>query len=112
MDQIVKPLLARIFAREESDHYVEPAWCSARLFQVERFEGSIVDPACGWGTIVIEAMKAGYSAVGVSGSSLQEREGARNSNNRGEHPRPPALLPVIRTKPFDNFANLDGHHSE
>jgi hypothetical protein len=64
MDQVAKPLNARIFARERSDHYVEPAWCSARLFQVERFEGSIVDPACGWGTIVIEAMKAGYSAAG------------------------------------------------
>jgi hypothetical protein len=64
MDQVTKPLNARIFAREKSDHYVEPAWCSARLFQVEKFEGSIVDPACGWGTIVLEAKKAGYNAAG------------------------------------------------
>jgi hypothetical protein len=64
MDQTVKPLIARIFAREKSDHYVEPAWCSARLFQVEKFEGSIVDPACGWGTIIVEARKAGYNAAG------------------------------------------------
>jgi hypothetical protein len=64
MDQVTKPLNARIFAREQSDHYVEPAWCSARLFQVEQFEGSIVDPACGWGTIVIEARRTGYNAAG------------------------------------------------
>jgi hypothetical protein len=64
MDQIVKSLNARIFSREKSDHYVEPAWCSARLFDVEKFERSIIDPACGWGTIVIEAKKAGYNAAG------------------------------------------------
>jgi len=64
MDQVTKPLNARIFAREQSDHYVEPTWTSARLFQVEKFEGSIVDPACGWGTIVIEARRAGYNAAG------------------------------------------------
>jgi hypothetical protein len=64
VDQTVKPFNARIFARESADHYVEPAWTSARLFETERFEGSIVDPACGWGTIVIEAKKAGYNAAG------------------------------------------------
>jgi hypothetical protein len=59
-----KPLKAHIFNRAERDHYVEPAWCSARLFAVEQFTGSIVDPACGWGTIVVEALKAGYNAAG------------------------------------------------
>jgi hypothetical protein len=49
---------------------VEPAWCSARLFQVEQFKGSIMDPACGWGRIVIEAKKAGYNA---NGSDLVDR---------------------------------------
>jgi hypothetical protein len=64
MDQTVKPLNARIFAREDSDHYVEPPWVSARRFHVEKFKGSIVDPACGWGTIVVEALKAGCNAAG------------------------------------------------
>jgi hypothetical protein len=64
MDQVARSLNAHIFAREKSDHYVEPAWLSRRLFEVEPFEGSIVDPACGWGTIVIQARAAGYCAAG------------------------------------------------
>jgi len=56
---------SHIFAREELEHYVEEKWCSARLFDVELFEGQIVDPACGWGTIVINAHEKGYEdAVG------------------------------------------------
>jgi hypothetical protein len=64
MDQTTREVDVHAFAREKSDHYVEPAWVSARLFQVEPFTGSIVDPACGWGTIVLEATKAGYCAAG------------------------------------------------
>ena len=55
---------SHIFAKEANNHYVEPEWVSRRLFEVERFEGSIVDPACGWGTVVISALKAGYAAAG------------------------------------------------
>jgi hypothetical protein len=63
---LTEPTLRKshIYAREENEHYVEPAWVSRRLLAFEPFEGSIVDPACGWGTIVIEALKAGYNAAG------------------------------------------------
>jgi hypothetical protein len=56
---------AQVWAREEHDHYVEPHWCSERLFEVEKFEGCIVDPACGFGRIVKAARQAGYYAWGA-----------------------------------------------
>lgn len=59
-----KPRNSHIFPREAFEHYVEPSWCSRRLFDVERFQGHIVDPACGWGTIVINAKQAGLEAAG------------------------------------------------
>lgn len=55
---------AHAWKREENEHYVEPAWCSARLFEEEAFTGSVWDPCCGFGTIVIEALKAGKHAYG------------------------------------------------
>jgi hypothetical protein len=55
---------SHIWEREPGEHYVEPAWCSARLFEEEDFGAYIHDPACGFGTIVREAMKAGMTATG------------------------------------------------
>jgi len=55
---------SHIWEREEREHYVEPAWCSARLFAEERF-GAIHDPCCGFGTIVKSAWAAGLSATGA-----------------------------------------------
>jgi hypothetical protein len=47
--------------RHPQDFYVEPRWCSERLFAVERFDGPIYDPACGLGRIVLAALNAGYA---------------------------------------------------
>ena len=55
---------SHIFEREEADHYVEPPWVSARLFEVERFPGTVLDPACGWGRILESAKAAGYATFG------------------------------------------------
>lgn len=55
---------SNIWAREEHDHYVEDGWCSARLFEEEKFEGSVVDPSCGFGRIVASARAAGYYSWG------------------------------------------------
>ena len=65
-DAVGEPRLRRshIFPRQQHEHYVEEKWCSRRLFDVEKFTGSIVDPACGWGQIVIAALEHGYSAAG------------------------------------------------
>lgn len=59
-----RKLNAHIWEREANEHYVEPSWCSARLFQEEHFEGAIYDPCCGFGTIVYSALNAGYPAYG------------------------------------------------
>jgi hypothetical protein len=53
-----------LWAREVNDWYVEPRWCSARLFETERFDGDICDPACGGGNILESAKAAGYTAYG------------------------------------------------
>jgi hypothetical protein len=60
---IVKKKTARLahnWERDENDWYVEPSWCSQRLFEEEKFEGEILDPCCGWGRIVRAAVDAGY----------------------------------------------------
>jgi hypothetical protein len=59
-----RPRASHIFPKEQHSHYVEPAWCSRRLFDVERFDGHIYDPACGFGTIVISALERGLHAAG------------------------------------------------
>lgn len=55
---------SHIWAKQGQDWYVEPSWCSDRLFAVERFEGTICDPACGSGRIVTAARAFGLSAHG------------------------------------------------
>lgn len=79
-----RPLNAHVWEREANEHYVEPAWCSARLIQEERFAGSIYDPCCGFGTIVIEALKAGFNAYG---SDLVQRgwDSTRTPHNFLDH---------------------------
>ena len=54
---------SHLWRRHPEDWYVEPAWCSQRLFQVERFRGAILDPACGTGRIVAAAIAAGHRPV-------------------------------------------------
>ena len=52
-----------VWQREKNDHYVEPEWCSLRLFEKIPFTGTIVDPSCGFGHIVKSArpsMPPGY----------------------------------------------------
>jgi hypothetical protein len=53
---------SHIWEREAHEHYVEPEWCSRRLFEVERFEGGVWDPACGFGRIPLEARYKGLPA--------------------------------------------------
>jgi hypothetical protein len=72
---IAKPRHAHIFARDAYGHYVEPLWCSARLFAAESFGAPgalILDPSCGWGRILRAAKAAGY---GVAGSDVIDRRG-------------------------------------
>lgn len=56
---------SHLWDRHADDWYVEPHWCSERLFQVEPFEGTVWDPACGMGRIVLGAGSAGLVSFGT-----------------------------------------------
>jgi hypothetical protein len=43
---------------------LEPEWVSERLFEAEDFKGPILDPACGWGRILVAAKKHGFETMG------------------------------------------------
>jgi hypothetical protein len=48
----MKARRSHIFPKAIDGHYVEPAWCAERLFEIESFgaPGALVlDPAAGWG---------------------------------------------------------------
>lgn len=55
---------SHLWERQADDWYCEPEWCSERLFAVERFEGTVMDPAAGSGRIVKSALAAGLKAFG------------------------------------------------
>lgn len=55
-----RSLAAHLWARHPEDWYVEEQWVDHRLFERERFDGSICDPACGLGRIVEAAQSAGF----------------------------------------------------
>lgn len=59
------PIKAHSWQREAQEHYVEPFWCSERLFQEETFDGGIWDPCCGFGRIPDSAVKAGLASIGT-----------------------------------------------
>jgi hypothetical protein len=58
-----RQLDAKIWPREKHEHYVEPHWCSERLFAEEQFEGTVWDPCCGFGRIVHSARMAGLKTL-------------------------------------------------
>jgi hypothetical protein len=60
-----RPRLSHVWARETSDHYVEPRWVSTRLFEVEDFDRSqvLLDPCTGFGRIADAAKAAGYVVI-------------------------------------------------
>lgn len=50
--------------QRDNEHFCEPLWVSERLFEEEEFKGGIYDPACGFGNIVISAMRLGLRSYG------------------------------------------------
>lgn len=65
MTSVARERRSHIWVREVDDHYVEPVWCSERLFAVEAFRGCIHDPCCGFGTIPEAAKHTGLKATGA-----------------------------------------------
>jgi adenine-specific DNA methylase len=64
---------SHIWAREQNEHYVEPAWCSERVFDEELFVGSIHDPCCGFGTIPEAAHRVGLKATSLDFRRRQQK---------------------------------------
>jgi hypothetical protein len=83
-----RPRRSHIFDRDDDDFYVEPAWCSERLFAV--------DPAAGSGTIARAAR-----AVGLSNFTSDIAEhGYRPRQDFLIAPAPAAVFSIVTNPPF------------
>ena len=54
---------SHVWEKDEDGWYVEPSWCSRRLFEEEDFQ-YVYDPSCGIGTIPEAAQAMGLTAFG------------------------------------------------
>ena len=103
-----KPLRVHIWDRDPHGHYVEPEWCSIRLFEEEHFgpAGSLVfDPACGWGRILKSAQRAGYTPVGADVVDRLDRKAVGPVTfavgDFLERPPIPSVSAIVCNPPFD-----------
>jgi hypothetical protein len=104
-----RPENSHIWAREEHEHYVEPEWCSRRLFDEECFTGQIWDPCCGFGRIPESAKQAGHAHVyagdivdrGYAG--LNETADFLACNDQQSSPN------IVCNPPFDIFKDFALH---
>lgn len=64
MNVAVSILKGAAYKRVKHDFYAEPRWLVDSLLDVERFAGTVLDPACGSGTIVSCCRERGIAAVG------------------------------------------------
>lgn len=65
---------SHIWERDPDNFYIEPEWCSSRLFDEEVFVHFVHDPACGTGRIVDAALGHGLWATGSDIVSRVEGE--------------------------------------
>jgi hypothetical protein len=73
---------SQVWDRHEDDWYVEPEWCSRRLFEEESFRGEIWDPACGLGRIVRSALDIGLP---VRASDIVFRQSTDDAVDQVKH---------------------------
>lgn len=98
---------SHIWQREEHEHYVEPEWCSKRLFDVEKFEGAIFDPACGFGRIKKAALAAGYDDVRAS--DIVDRGGGTTKEPIDFFRFTTSAPNIVSNPPFDIFQKFALH---
>jgi hypothetical protein len=107
-----KSLRAHIWPREQAGHYVEPEWCSIRLFEEEWFgpAGSLVfDPAAGWCRIPKAAAAAGYTALGADivdrrlNRQMLDGSIAFATGDFLERPPIPAVHSIVCNPPFNHI---------
>lgn len=64
IESVKRPEGSHIWEQSENEWYVEPAWIGRRLIEVERFEGTICDPCCGLGNMLVGANDADFLVKG------------------------------------------------
>jgi hypothetical protein len=64
MTEILAERHAHVWVPQPECWYVEPPWCSNRLFDVEVFIQEVIDPCCGGGNIVRAAREHHLPTVG------------------------------------------------
>jgi hypothetical protein len=97
---------AHIWSRDEFDFYIEPRWCSQRLFRYEEFRGIIYVPAAGTGRVVDAAIENGLQAFGSDIVIRDARFTARDFL-RHEYPVSWRGVNIVTNPPFqvaDEFA--------
>jgi hypothetical protein len=97
-----------IFDKDPRGHYVEPAWCSKRLFEEYSFIHPIWDPACGWGTITTAAKNAGYKVMGTDIVDRRRHKLGRGFFKldflNGDHVGSPGgKFSIVTNPPFDHI---------
>jgi hypothetical protein len=102
-----RPRRAHIFDRDSNDRYVEPAWCSRRLFDVEPFVGPVHDPACGTATILATARAAGLIATGADISPCVKGVTAIDFFTAHD-----SVCNVISNPPYDRLDRFASHALE
>ncbi len=98
----MRPKLAQIWDREAHEHYVEPEWCSQRLFDVEPFVQEVWDPACGFGRICESARAFGHcaKATDIVDRGYGHFHGARDFYAAGMFE---LTANIVSNPPFDRF---------
>jgi hypothetical protein len=97
---------SHIFARDPDGWYVEPSWCSRRLFEEEGFASTIWDPFCGGGNVLEGALASGYRAFGSDirdrGATWRVRAASYQSGDFFEM-EPPVTAPfsIVGNPPFN-----------
>lgn len=103
----IAPKRAHIFECDPLGHYVEPACCDERLFDVETFGppgACILDPACGRWRIPQAAKYAGYTAIGSDiVNRLDWHETAFSVCNFLKRSPVRSVTSVVRNPPFDHI---------
>ena len=65
MSRAIRRSEAHIWERAADQWYPEPEWCSRRLFETEIFDGRVVDPCAGGGSIIRGGRAAGIAVEGM-----------------------------------------------
>jgi hypothetical protein len=96
-----RPRRTHIFKKAKDSFYLEPQWCSTRLFAIEKFTRPVTDPFCGTGRVAEAARLAGYSvwATDIVDRGYEHFDGVEDFLTVG---RLDADESIVSNPPFDD----------